>query len=464
MMSRSSTPALLAPGKRARDPALKLCKSLVSVLAALVAAPAAVNADVLQVAWGTKIEVAEGGGRRGPWLMNESEFHYVDDPTVAITDGGIVGLAWVDQARKDIFFQTFAPDGKPRLAQPVNVSRSPRIFSWLPRVVMPTPGGEEVHVLWQEIVFAGGTHGGEIFYARSTNGGRTFTAPINLSHTTGGAGKGRLTKTFWHNGSLDLVIGPEGNLYAAWTEYEGSLRFSRSTNHGESFSAPTRIAGGRTVSPARGAALAVDAAGDVYLAWAVGEDPAADIHLARSADHGHSFGRPARVHRRSGHADAPKIAVDRKGVVHLVYAESPDGMFRRYQILHTRSGDGGRTFETPKQISGTLPAEFESEHFPALSLDGDDNLYLIWELFTPRTRLPRGLAFSFSGDGGRTFAVPAVIPGSVDPESGVNGSQQGLLMRKLAVNKAGMIAVANSTFWWGKRSDVWLLLGQSGQR
>jgi hypothetical protein len=443
---------------------LKLCKSLVSVMVALIAAPAAVLADALQIIWGTKIEVAEGGGRRGPWLMNESEFHYVDDPTVAITDGGIVGVAWVDQARKDVFFQTFGPDGQPRLEQPVNISRSPQIFSWLPRVAMSTPSGDEVHVLWQEIVFAGGSHGGEIFYARSSNGGRTFTAPINLSHTTGGAGKGRLTKTFWHNGSLDLVIGPEGNLYAAWTEYEGSLLLSRSTNRGASFSAPKRIAGGRTASPARGPALAVDAAGAVYLAWAVGEDPAADIHLARSTDHGRSFGRPKRVHRSRGHADAPKIAVDKQGVVHLVYAESPDGMFRRYHVLHTRSGDGGRTFETPQKVSGTLPAEFASEHFPALSLDGEDNLYLIWELFAPRTRLPRGLAFSMSSDAGRTFATPAVVPGSVDLDGGVNGSLQGLLMRKLAMNQAGAIAVVNSTFWWDKRSHIWLLRGQSAQR
>ena len=427
-------------------------------LAALLAAATAVHAAPPQVTWGSRIEIATGEGHRGPWRMNESEFRYVDDPTVAITAGGVIGVAWADQAQKDLFFQVYGPDGRPRFERPVNVSRTPRVFSWLPRIAM-SPGGSEVHVLWQEIVFAGGTHGGEIFYARSLDGGRTFTDPANLSHTTGGAGKGRLTRELWHNGSLDLVLGPEGDLYAAWTEYEGSLRFSRSTDGGESFSDPIHIAGARAALPARGPSLAVDAGGSIYLAWTVGENPGADIHLARSTDGGRSFRMLPSVHRNDDHADAPKLAVDGKGVLHLVYAESPEAMTGRYHIIYARSSDGGRTFSKPQRISGWRPGQYESERYPSLSLDGDGNLYVIWELFTRRSQFPRGLAYTTSGDGGRTFAAPALVPGSVDPDRGVNGSQQGFLMRKLAVSPAGAIAIVNSTFWWDRRSEVWLLRG-----
>ena len=38
--------------------------------------------------WQDKIKVASGGGHKGPWRMNKSEFHFVDDPTVAIDGGG----------------------------------------------------------------------------------------------------------------------------------------------------------------------------------------------------------------------------------------------------------------------------------------------------------------------------------------------------------------------------------------
>jgi len=56
----------------------------------------------------------------------------------------------------------------------------------------------------------------------------------------------------------------------------------------------------------------------------------------------------------------------------------------------------------------------------------------------PRGRgAPRGLAFTCSRDAGQTFAPPQLVPESSDSAGGTNGSQQGLLMRKLAVTPAG---------------------------
>ena len=430
---------------------------------ALIAAPAPRQAGASGVTWEEKIEVASGGAYRGPWRMNESEFHYVDDPTVAINEQGFVGVAWADQSRQDIFFQIYEPDGKRRFEEPVNVSGSPRIFSWLPRMVIASGDARDVYILWQEIVFSGGTHGGEIFFARSTDGGKTFSDPINLSNSIAGDGKGRLTRRRWHNGSLDLAMGPEGDLYAAWTEYEGNLWFSRSADGGETFSDPLRIAGG-DAKPARGPSLAVASEGAVYLAWSVGEDKAADIRFARSDDDGRSFGEPRIVFESGGHADAPKLAVDGKGTVHLVYAESAAGPFRRYHVRYTRLIDGEDTFEEPRKIEGAHGEQFESVSFPALSLDGEDRLCVIWELFPNWRARPRGLGFTYSSDGGETFATPSIVPGTADPALGFNGSQQGLLMRKLAVNEAGAIAVVNSTFRANDTSRIRLFRGQAAER
>jgi hypothetical protein len=80
-------------------------------------------------------------------------------------------------------FQIYDRNGKPRLNEPVNVSRSPTVFSWLPRVVLSPKHLNEVFILWQEIVFSGGSHGGEVFFARSRDGGASFNAPINLSNS-----------------------------------------------------------------------------------------------------------------------------------------------------------------------------------------------------------------------------------------------------------------------------------------
>jgi hypothetical protein len=412
--------------------------------------------DPPDVTWGEKIEVASGGGYKGSWRMNKSKYDYVDDPTVAINEQSVVAVAWADQSKKDIFFQIYVSDGRTGLEKPVNVSRSRRIFSWLPRMLITSTDPIEVYLLWQEIVFSGGSHGGEIFFARSTDGGRTFSDPLNLSNDIAGSGKGRITRRYWHNGSLDLAMGPEGNLYAAWTEYEGALWFRRSTDRGSSFHREFRVArrGGR--KPARGPSLAVGARGDIYLAWTIGQDRAANIHFAKSTDQGLSFSEPRIVFNSEGHADAPKLVVDGKGTLHLVYAESPTGPLELYHIHYTRSNDGGRSFEALQEIASPHTEQFPSARFPALSVDGQDNLYVIWELFRGRGGYSQGLGFTVSGDGGRTFAPPSVVPGSLDPALGFNGSRQGLLMRKLAVNGAGALAVVNSTFKRNEKSNIWL--------
>jgi hypothetical protein len=413
-----------------------------------------------QLVWRGTYEIAAGGGERGPWRQNESRYDYVDDPTVAVNDGGDVFLAWVDQARKDVFLQRVAAHGTREPSAPTNVSRSPATFSWLPRIAVAPGAPHKVFVLWQEIIFSGGSHGGDILFARSEDGGATFAAPLNLSSSSGGDGKGRISRDFWDNGSLDLAVGSDGAVYVAWTEYDGPLWFRRSLDGGETFSRPRQVAGGGRAPPARAPSLALGAGGAVYLAWTVGEDRAADIHLAKSRDGGATFSA-ARVVTRSGtYSDAPKLAVDRSGTLHLVYAESSGGPFARYHIRYTRSVDGAQTFEPAREISKPAPAAFAAAGFPALDIDGKGVLYVIWELFRGRRQRPSALGLTVSRDGGRHFAAPMVVPDSSAPAGGSNGSHQGLLMKKLAVSNAGAVAIVNSSLQDNQGSRVWLMRGE----
>jgi hypothetical protein len=420
-------------------------KALLGLLALLLATsvPAAVT-------WHGRTAIAEGGGEKGPWRQNESRYDYVDDPAVALDEDGEAAIAWVDQARKDVFFQRFSAAGDPR-GQPINVSRTPETFSWLPRVVITPRDPGKVFLLWQEIIFSGGSHGGDILFARSEDGGVSFAAPINLSSSAGGDGKGRINKDLWHNGSLDLAAGADGAVYAAWTEYDGALWLSVSSDHGRTFTRARHIAGDGA-KPARAPSLAIGPERTLYLAWTLGEDRSADIHLARSRDGGLTFSDPRIVARTSGHSDAPKLAVDLNNALHLAWAESSNGPFERRHILYMRSLDGARSFEPPRRISG------EGAAFPSLEVDAQGNPTVIWELFRARHEA-RGLGFAVSRDGGKTFTAPGAVPGSADPAGGPNGSHQGLLMRKLAVNGDGAVAVVNSSLQKNEGSRVWLMRG-----
>ena len=424
-----------------------------------IATSRATAAPSSALAWQDSIQIATGRGERGPWQQNASRYDYVDDPTVALDEHGGIAVVWVEQARKDVFFQRMA-HGSEQLEQPVNVSRSPATFSWLPRIVLAPNAPQHVYLLWQEIIFSGGSHGGDIFFARSQDGGKTFSTPVNLSNSIGGDGKGRINKDIWHNGSYDLVASADGTLYAVWTEYDGPLWFSRSVDGGASFSKPQQLAGGRDSKPARGPSLATGPNRTVYLAWTTGEDTGADIRIAKSTDGGSTFDTPQLVAPSKGYSDAPQLAVDHGGVLHLVYAESVEGPFDRHQIHYTRSTDGARTFEAPREISTPSPQSVASAGFPALSTDAKGRIYVLWEVFLHHRQRPRGLGISLSPDDGRSFSAPTLVPGSTDPGSGPNGSHQGLFMKKLAVNSTGAVAVVNSSLKQDRYSRVWLMRAQ----
>jgi len=435
---------------------------VVGIMAVLIAIGLAQGAEPEpEPRWAAPVKVAAGEAHQGPWRMNESDFRYVDAPSVDLNTRGVAAVVWVDQAQKDVFFQAYDAQGAPLLEEPVNVSRSPDTFSWLPRVVVTDHDPIQVYVLWQEIVFSGGSHGGEIHFARSLDGGLSFSAPANLSRTPAGAGKGRLTRDRWDNGSLELAMGPEGELHAAWTEYEGALRVATSTDGGASFSDPVTVVEAGGPDPARGPALAVDHRGRIHLAWTVGEDPAGDLRWTRSDDGGRSFQEPRKLFETSGHADAPALGVDARGMVHLAYAEARDGPVGSYRIHygHWPADEDPGAVEL-REISSSQGAEFESVAFPTLGLDAGGHLYVIWELFPSRLHRPQGLGITWSEDGGATFQPPSVVPGTTGRNLGFNGSLQGLLGRKLAVNRAGTIAVVNSTFNPGERSRVRLVVGE----
>ena len=439
--------------------------------------------------WQGSIEIAVGPAYQGPWRMNDSEFHFVDDPSLDIAGDGSVALTWVHQSDKDIYFNWYDGDGL-SFGEAVNVSSSPDIFSWLPRVAVSPTNDDHIFILWQEIIFSGGSHGGEILFARSTDRGRSFREPVNLSNTTAGAGKGRLTFLRWDNGSLDLAVDSDGNIYVVWTEYEGKLRISRSVDNGASFSDPVTVAGDDD-TPACGPSLAVDPDGIVHLVWTVGEDQAGDIYYTRSVNDDRNaetlrFEDPRAIVETDGHSEAPKMVSDSQGHLHMVHAESPDGLFQKYHVYYSKMNPNiaesknwgeaqqNRTQQSggninpanqsllsgPVRISDPHPGNFESANYPDLALDAQDNLYVLWELFPDHRTRPQGLGFTASYNRGRSFTTPLQIPGTSETADGHNGSRQGLLMNKLAVSPNGDISVVNSTFSEGETSTIRLIRGR----
>lgn len=436
------------------------CIVLFSVLFSTCEQPsptAEANPASAAIHWQEPLTIATGKAQAGPWRMNETELHYVDDPTVALRDDGVLAIAWVDNEHQELFSQRYDAEARPQ-TEAINVSRSPDIFSWLPRILFTADN--HVYVLWQEIVFSGGSHGGEIFFARSEDGGNSFSKPRNLSATIAGAGKGRLSEHQWDNGSLDFILGPAGEIFVAWTEYEGALRFRRSLDGGRSFSDTIHV-NGSDQQPARGPTLAIAPTGRLYVAWAVGKNESADIHLTTSDDRGQSFAATRITHHSEGQADTPGLAVDAEGRVHLVYAERPMEASEYFHVFYLTLNEAGEAASEPRALS-PYPAENEGAQAPVIRVDSESRLYVVWEHHSDPSRFARGMGYAFSPDAGQTFTEPAMLPGSRGNSGAVNGSLQGQLTQKLSVNDRAELAVVNSHFRLGDKSRIVLIRGKVG--
>src|SRR5262249_46983566 len=106
---------------------------------------------------------------------------------------------------------------------PQNLSNNPGESGIDQLVVM----GSNIYVVWSD--FTSGN--GDIFFARSTDGGASFSAPRNLSHNVGSSFASQI-----------FVAG--SNVYVVWqdnTPGSYDIFFTRSTDGGANFSAPQNL-------------------------------------------------------------------------------------------------------------------------------------------------------------------------------------------------------------------------------
>jgi hypothetical protein len=144
---------------------------------------------------------------------------------------------------------------------------------------------------------------GGVFVARYTNDGAAYDRTVLVKR---GTPSGQFSAGLFQdkiNLTVDQTTGRfAGNAYVAWSQYDGfapnnAVLFSRSTDHGLTFSKPIRVT---PVAFGTGsfAALAVGPDGAVYLAFLTypsSSNPSSDVWLSKSTDGGASFGPVAHV-------------------------------------------------------------------------------------------------------------------------------------------------------------------------
>jgi hypothetical protein len=194
-------------------------------------------------------------------------------------------------------------------------------------------------------------------FSRSTDGGATYSTPIQISDGT----------TFYQ-GSVPTV-GPDGDVYVAWI-FGFQIQVDRSTDGGVTWGSDETVSFVSPLpSPLPGASfrvnsfptIAVDRSGgphhgNIYVAWAdaqgVGLGP--DILFSRSVDEGATWSPPIRVSDDTNQSYQwfPWMSVGPDGGIDIVFfdrRETPGST--RFHTFMARSTDGGASFGSNIRIS-----------------------------------------------------------------------------------------------------------------
>jgi len=354
----------------------------------------AADADAVYVAWTDErngngdIYFAKSTDGGATWSANT---RLNDDPggaeqrSPALTaDAGAVYVAWTDERNggSDIYFAR-STDGGATWNADVRLNDDPgSAWQWSSPAIAADAGA--VYAAWEDE--RNGNR--DIYFARSTDGGATWSADARLNDDPGTASQ------------YDPSIAADADaVYAAWADYRNGnsdIYFARSTDGGATWSANTRLNDDTGSALSWQPAIAADADA-VYAAWADERNGNRDIYFARSTDGGATWNANTRLDDDPGTAGQqnPAIAAD----ADAVYATWEDERNGNRDIYFARSTDGGATWSANVQVNddpGTA-----GQYDPALAADADA-VYVVW---TDWRNGNGDIYFAKSTDGGATWSA-----------------------------------------------------------
>jgi hypothetical protein len=314
-------------------------------------------------------------------VSNNSDFSFT--PQSAVDSAGNVFVVWEDDTsnNSNILFSR-STDGGATFSAPINVSNSRR-YPFDPHIAVDSHGG--INVVWNDDP-SGNL---DIFFSRSTDGGLTFSAPVNVSHDADSSS------------SAQLAADAAGNIFVVWESDTGVLGvlFSRSVDGGATFSAPAMVS--TNTGGSMGPQIALDLSGNVNLAWEDDIASSSDISFSRSQDHGQTFSAPKSLSHNVANSNGAQINVDLAGNINVVWENDSPGNF---DVFFTRSTDGGLNFSALTNLSKS-PGSASSAQ---IATDPGGNISVVWVDNTPPSS-STDVYFTRSADGGNSFSAPANI-------------------------------------------------------
>lgn len=261
--------------------------------------------------------------------------------------------------------------------------------------------------------------GNDVMFARSTDGGRTFSKPVRVNSTPG--------EVRGVNGNKPrVIIDSKGVIHIAWVAANQTpkafgldIRYTHSSNNGRTFLPARTVNVHQTpLDPVTGmgnthafVGMTLTPKGALHFFWIdtrymKDAKGSAALVTTTTTDGGKTFTKERELFD-TGICGCCQIdaltATD--GTMYLSWRYVYENNARETVVM--RSTDTGKTWEKPVRLS---PKDWIIEGCPhkpsALALDKDGRLFVTW--YTEAEK-PRGVYFAMTEDKGKTFSAPLLL-------------------------------------------------------
>jgi len=240
---------------------------------------------------------------------------------------------------------------------------------------------------------------------RQSSDGANFSAPVRVNNRAGAATVRNENPPKVATGARGEVYVCWANERGKW---KGDILFASSTDGGKTFSPAVTVNSDAAGEPAGHAfqSVAVDSRGRVYVAWIDErnkrkEDRGGEIWLAVSTDRGKTFSRDRRILTDVCECCRTNLQIDEAGNLYLSYRTVPRSGPMYRDIIIARSQDGGKTFAQTVVSADGWEVPGCPVAGPSFSLDNKGRLTTVWFMGGGERS---GLYYATSTDNGKTFA------------------------------------------------------------
>jgi len=314
-------------------------------------------------------------------------------PALAVDMSGNPYLAWervLDDQQNDIFFTKSADGGTtflPSKCINTNPHTQARASLAIDRLGNP-------FVVWFD-TRDGQSH---IYFARSYDGGDTFTYPVRIDTT---ADPEEIPQISFDSKGNPVVVWVRVKWYN-WKNPLGHIYITRSYDGGVTFLPSVCVDCNLKPYQQGWPSLAIDAQDNAVVAWHDFRNGNWDIYLSKTTNGGLTFSPSALVVNNPSHQfllSKRALAVDSSGNPHIAFSDNRNG---NWDIYYVRSYNGGGSFLEPVSVDIGPAVQF----MPTISVDLSNNPYLVW--LKGVNGYPQ-VFFSKSLDGGQNFTPPQQI-------------------------------------------------------